>query len=237
MENEASAPAILSGFPSAKRRARDTFVALPGLTLATGRARAAKEILENWLGYAGKCGGIMPSHINTDGSAVTGDIDSGLWFIYAAQKYSAAEGLDFAITHYEELSSLLEKYSENLPGLGVTMDPDSKLLKYFNVAGTQNWMSGDADGEPLVERRGCLVEVNALWYNSLRFMEELAKEKGDNASAEKYAARALAARESFAKVFWNERASTSLIGSTPLAVNAAKTSVLTPYSPYRSRTL
>ena len=206
LDNEGSDPAILSGFPSAERRARDTFVALPGLTMAVGRAHAAKGILENWLGHVRGCGGIMPSYINANGSAVTGDIDSGLWFIYAVQKYSASEGIEFAKERYAELSALLEKYAEGSPELGAVMDPSSKLLKYINAANTRNWMSGDVDGEPLVEREGYLVEVNALWYNSLRFMEELAKEAGDEKSAEKFGERAMAVSESFANIFWNEQA-------------------------------
>ncbi|MDR3076489.1 MAG: amylo-alpha-1,6-glucosidase [Synergistaceae bacterium] len=205
-ENEGYAPAILSGFPSAEKRARDTFIALPGLTLATGRAVTAKGILENWLGYVAGCGGIMPSYINPNGEAVTGDIDSGLWFLYAVGKYSAAEGFDFARSHYGELASLLGKYEQGAPELGAVLDADTKLLKYFNLKETRNWMSGDADGEPLVDRRGYLVEVNALWYDALRFMEELAMESGDTGAAKKYAETASAARESFIKVFWNERA-------------------------------
>ena len=206
MDNEGSDPAILSGFPSAERRARDTFVALPGLTLTTGRAGTARGILENWLGHARKCNGIMPSYINVNGSAVTGDIDAGLWFIYAVQKYSASEGFGFAKEHYAELCALLEKYVEGPQELGVVMDSDKKTLKCVNVTGTNNWMSGEVGGEPLVERRGYLVEVNALWYDSLRFMEELATESGDSASAEKYAGMALTVRESFTNMFWNERA-------------------------------
>jgi predicted glycogen debranching enzyme len=205
-ENENSAATILSGFPSAEKRARDAFIALPGLTLATGRADAARGILENWLGRAGECGGIMPSHIAPSGDAVTGDIDSGLWFVYAMEKYSASEGMDFARGHYGELSALMGKYGEGLPELGAVIDSGTKLLKYFNLSGTRNWMSGDAGGEPIVKRRGYLVEVNALWYDAMRFMAELAKAAGDAPAAAKYSETADAARESFVKIFWNERA-------------------------------
>ena len=206
MENEGSAPAILSGFPSARKRARDTFIALPGLTLATGHVNTAKGILESWLSQAEKCRWIMPSHVDSGGHAVTGDIDSGLWFLYAVQKYSAAAGFDFAKERFGELSSVLENYAKNLPELGVVMDADNYLLNYFNETGARNWMSGDADGEPLVDRRGFLVEVNALWYNALRFMEELAVTAGDGVSAKKYTETAQAAAKSFERVFWNEKA-------------------------------
>ncbi|MDR1510297.1 MAG: amylo-alpha-1,6-glucosidase [Synergistaceae bacterium] len=203
-ENKGSAPAVFSGFPSVQRRARDTFIALPGLTLATGRHQVARGILESWLGYAGESG-IVPSCINPSGDVVIGDIDSGLWFLYAVEKYTKSEGNDFARAKFKELSNLLEKYTEGLPELGAVMDDGTKLLKYFNKH-TNHWMSGEVDGEPLVERRGYLVEINALWYDVLRFMEEIARASGGVSAAKKYEGIADSVYESFIKVFWNEEA-------------------------------
>ncbi|MDR3280571.1 MAG: amylo-alpha-1,6-glucosidase [Synergistaceae bacterium] len=203
-ENKGASPAIFSGFPSVLRRARDTFISLPGLTLATGRSGVAKGILESWLDYAGKCGGIMPSSINAGGSAELGDIDAGLWFFYAVMKYTTASGRDFARERYGELRNILEKYTAQDADLGAVMDAESKLLKYFNLEGTHNWMSGDADGEVIVERKGYLVEVNALWYNALRFMEEIAREAGDGDGASRYGGLAKEVFKSFEATFWNE---------------------------------
>ncbi|MDR2780140.1 MAG: amylo-alpha-1,6-glucosidase, partial [Synergistaceae bacterium] len=90
--------------------------------------------------------------------------------------------------------------------LGAVMDDETKLLKYFNLKQTNHWMSGEVGGEPLVERRGYLVEVNALWYDALRFMEEIARASGDAGAAKKYESIAGSVYESFAKVFWNEEA-------------------------------
>ncbi|MDR2780013.1 MAG: amylo-alpha-1,6-glucosidase, partial [Synergistaceae bacterium] len=108
-ENKGASPAIISGFPSVQFRARDTFIALPGLTLATGRHETARGILENWLEYAGESG-IVPSRINPGGEVVKGDIDSGLWFLYAVEKYTKSAGSDFARSKFKELSALLDKY-------------------------------------------------------------------------------------------------------------------------------
>jgi predicted glycogen debranching enzyme len=202
-ENRGASPAIFSGFPSVQRRARDTFIALPGLTLATGRHRAARGILESWLKYTEESG-IVPSSINPDGDAVTGDIDSGLWLMYAVEKYTRSEGNDFARSKFKELSAVLDKYTEGAQELGAVMDSETKLLKYFNLKHTNHWMSGEVDGEPLVERRGYLVEINALWYDALRFMEEIARASGDAEAAKKYGGIAESVYESFTEVFWNE---------------------------------
>jgi predicted glycogen debranching enzyme len=207
-ENVDSSPAIISGFPSAQLRARDTFIALPGLALATGRTETARGILSAWLERSRSCGGIMPSYI-LGGKPVTGDIDSGLWYLYALQKYTEHAGYGFARENFGELAGLLDKYEQGSPELGAVMDGSTKLIKYFNVNKTNNWMSGDADGEPLVERKGYLVEVNALWYDVLRFMEEAARALGDGQPAEraeKYSALAAEVKKSFVDIFWNKPA-------------------------------
>lgn len=204
-DNKGTAPAIFSGFPSVEQRARDTFIAIPGLTLTTKRFDVARDILGNWLDKARALGGLMPTSINAQGESVTGDIDAGLWFLYAADKYTSAAGSDFAVAHYADIKTVLDKYMEGAEALGAVMDDDSKLIKFFNRCNTKHWMSGDVSGEPLVERKGYLVEMNALWYNALIFMQKLAENAGDGASAEKYRALASDVKGIFAKMFWNEK--------------------------------
>jgi predicted glycogen debranching enzyme len=204
-DNKGVAPTVFSGFPSVEQRARDTFIALPGLTLATGRTETARGVLDNWLDLATGAGGLMPASIDQSGNPKFGDIDSGLWFLYAADKYATSVGQHYSASNYEKLKSILERYTEGLDALGAVMDSDSKLLKYFNIAETGHWMSGEADGEPLVERRGYLVEVNALWHNALCFMKKIAELVGDAETAARYENFASACRESFEKIFWNDR--------------------------------
>ncbi|MDR1021145.1 MAG: amylo-alpha-1,6-glucosidase [Synergistaceae bacterium] len=197
-------PAIFSGFPSAQQRARDTFVSLPGLTLATGRGQAARGILNRWLALASESGGIMPASIAYCGEAAFGAIDAGLWFIYAVSKFCAHEGDEYARLNYAKLAEITERYQDGSKKLGAAMDPETKLVKYLGSPGTCHWMSGEADGEPLVNRRGYLVEVNALWHNALSFMKKAADLSGDAQGAEKYEKLASGCRASFEKVFWNK---------------------------------
>jgi len=203
-DHKGAAPAVFSGFPSVELRARDTFVSLPGLTLATGRRDTARGVLDSWLERANARGGLMPAVIAPQGESRYGDIDAGLWFLYAAEKYAAAEGIGYATERFDSLRAILDKYFEGCEDLGAVMDDGTKLLKYFNHENTRHWMSGDAGGEPLVERRGYLVEINALWYNALLFMASVAKEVGDSPAAERYEKLADGARASFESIFWNE---------------------------------
>src|SRR5260370_37812721 len=52
-------------------------------------------------------------------------------------------------------------------------------------------------------RIGKPVEVQALWYNALRIMEDFAKTFGDSADAARYGQMAEAAAVSFRRLFWN----------------------------------
>ncbi|MDR3254803.1 MAG: amylo-alpha-1,6-glucosidase [Synergistaceae bacterium] len=206
-ETKGASPTIFSGFPSVEQRARDTFIALPGLTIVTGRTKTAAGILDNWLKLAG-AGGLMPSSIDHNGSPRFGDIDAGLWFLYAADKFftSSPEGRDFASSNYGAIKAVLEAYTKDLDVLGAVMDPGTKLVKHFNRKETRHWMSGDAGGEPLVDRRGYLVEINALWHNALLFLKDVSDEAGDSESSGRFDQLASECRESFMKVFWNESA-------------------------------
>jgi predicted glycogen debranching enzyme len=199
-----TSPAIFSGFPSVEQRARDTFISLPGLTLATGRSQTARGILDRWLDRASAAGGIMPAAVTHDGEACFGDIDAGLWFIYAADKFSRHVGDEYACRNREKMEELIARYLDGHEKLGAVMDPESKLIEYLGAPGSNHWMSGETDGEPLVTRKGYLVELNALWHNALSFMSKTANLSGDAAAAEKYERLASGCRASFERVFWNK---------------------------------
>ena len=197
-------PAIFSGFPSVEERARDTFISLPGLTLATGRQDVARGILAKWFGAAASGDFVMPGSIEYPNTPVFDEIDAGLWFLYAADKYGRAAGYGNHIENADALISLADKYLEGPEKLGVVMDAETKLLKYFNHDTTWHWMSGNAGGEPLADRKGYLVEINALWYNALCVMENITRLAGKTDDADRYAKLSAECRESFVKVFWNE---------------------------------
>ena len=82
-----STSSIYSGYPSVKTSARDTFISLPGLTLATGRESVAVRTLNLWIERARDNDWIMPEFISLDGKPIFEGMDDGLWFVYAADKY------------------------------------------------------------------------------------------------------------------------------------------------------
>jgi len=64
-------------------------------------------------------------------------------------------------------------------------------------------MDALTDGQPVTPRAGKAVEVQALWYNTLKTMELLANRFKEKSEAEKYLQMAEKAKENFAKKFWN----------------------------------
>ncbi len=64
------------------------------------------------------------------------------------------------------------------------------------------WMDARIDGVPATPRRGKCVEVNALWYNALKTVEDLSSRLGED--AEPYAELGSKVQSSFNEVFWND---------------------------------
>jgi predicted glycogen debranching enzyme len=166
---------ILAGYPWFKCRARDMFVSLPGLTLAVGE----KDEFEDAMNTAEKA---IRQFIA--GEPVTykiyqmEDPDVLLWAIWALQQYAKETShaecrkrygklmhdvMDFFITHKHENAFLHDN------GLLYTNGTDKAVT----------WMNSEVNGHPVIPRSGYVVEVNALWYNALRFVADLAREEGE----------------------------------------------------------
>ena len=194
---------LFSGYPSLCERARDTFIALPGLTLSLGRYRDAEEILNRWLELARLNDSVMPSEIDpSTGHALVKAADAGLWFFYALEKLTERTGsLEFAEKNWEILVEMISRYGTEIRVLDLHCEDD--LLVLEKPEPERHWMEGAVNGSPVVIRSGKLVEFNALWYNALRAMERFADGLGLPEESEKYGKQADRTREAFIQAFWN----------------------------------
>ncbi|MDK2845930.1 MAG: hypothetical protein PWR18_532 [Synergistales bacterium] len=199
-------PAILTGYPSARESARDTFVSLPGLSITSGKIETAVRILENWLERSKCNNGIMPSEIDpATGKCSTTAVDCGLWFIYAVDKVAeAAESIELVERWWQDLKALVERYMKPVPELDLCCDTDG-LLSVSSDNPQRHWMNGSVNGKPVVSRKGKLVEVNSLWYYALRKMEHFSELLGDADAQKTFGDLAESVRESFVKVFWSDK--------------------------------
>lgn len=191
---------LLAGYPWFKVRARDQFISLPGCTLAIGKPNDFVKIMDSAIPYlkdfmAGKKTKSYIKQIN--------DPDVLLWVVWSLQQY-----------YLEFKDKFIEKYSDFLFEIINYIMDDKHPNLYFNKENAllstngkdtpASWMNAVIDGRPAVPRSGYLVEFNALWFNALKFAEEIAKEKGNSALSNNININADIACKSFINTFMNE---------------------------------
>lgn len=192
---------ILAGYPWFTDWGRDTFIALPGLCLATGRHDDAARILLEWSGWVSE--GMLPNRFPDAGETPEyNSVDAALWFIDAVLKFMAyAETAWLAMpgAHRDRLlgacEAILDGYSRGTR-YGIRMDSDGLLCA--GAPGVQlTWMDAKIGDLVVTPRIGKPVEVQALWISALKFFSAV--------NARWYDAHERAS-ESFARRFWNETA-------------------------------
>ena len=191
---------ILAGYPWFKCRARDTFISLPGLTLAIDEQdyfelvmktaeRGLREFME------GKPLSVKIYEMEQP--------DVLLWAIWAIQQYAKNAGKEKCREMYGKLVEDIMEYI--LAGKHPNLRLDDNGLLYSNGRDKAvTWMNSTANGRPVVPRTGYIVEFNALWYNALRFCASLAADEGKAEVAEAMEKRAEVCKESFVNTFLNE---------------------------------
>ena len=191
---------LLAGYPWFKCRARDTFIAMPGLTLAIGE----RDYFELVMKTAEK--GLREFMSNKPLSVKIYEMeqpDVPLWAIWAIQQYVKEVGIDEGYKKYGKLASDIVDYI--LKGKHPNLRLDENGLLYSNGRDhAVTWMNSTANGKPVVPRSGYIVEFNALWYNALKFCAAMKTEQGKAKDAEALEKRAQLAKQSFVETFVNE---------------------------------
>ena len=191
---------LLAGYPWFKCRARDTFIALPGLTLSIGEIdyfekvmKTAEQGLREFM--AAKPLSVKIYEIEQP--------DVPLWAVWAIQQYAKEVGRDKCFELYGKLLQDIVKYILDGGHPNLRLD-DNGLLYSNGRTKAVTWMNSTANGRPVVPRSGYIVEFNALWYNALKFCASMAAEKGDASGAEDLEKRAELCKTSFVDTFVNE---------------------------------
>ncbi len=191
---------LLAGYPWFKARARDTFIALPGLTLAIDE----QDYFELVMKTAARG---LREFMNGDPLTVKiyemEQPDVPLWAIWAIQQYGKYAGRQKCYDMYGQLVKDIVSFIEQDKHPNLRLD-DNGLLYSNGRDHAVTWMNSTANGRPVVPRSGYIVEFNALWYNALKFCASMAAEQGDQAAADKLEAMALTTKQSFVDTFVNE---------------------------------
>ena len=191
---------LLAGYPWFKVRARDTFIALPGLTLDIGEIdyfefvmKTAEKALREFM----------------DGKPLSAKIyeieqpDVPLWAVWAIQQYAKDAGKDKCYAKYGKLITDIIKFIEKGGHPNLRLD-DNGLLYSNGRDKAVTWMNSTANGRPVVPRSGYIVEFNALWYNALKFCALMAADRKDEKAAAHLEELAAKVKESFVETFVNE---------------------------------
>jgi len=194
---------IIAGYHWFADWGRDTMIALPGLTLTTGRTEIAKSILLEFAHHVDR--GMLPNRFPDAGETPEyNTVDATLWYFEAVRSLLQHTGdYEFIREHlYDVLKDIVEWHSK---GTRYQIHVDDDGLLYSGEPGVQlTWMDAKVGDRVITPRSGKPVEIQALWYNALRVMEQLSGEFNDTPAQNKFAAMARKACDSFNKLFWND---------------------------------
>ena len=197
---------IIAGYPRFLDWGRDSLISFEGLLLKTKRYDLAKEVLKTMMRDI-KYGLVPNGYSGFDNRPLYNSVDASLLLFEQIQKYLEYTGDDeFVEKILDKLETIIENYIN-----GIDVDNNNIYLDtdHLIVSGTENtqntWMDAKVDGVAVTPRNGKAVEINSMWYNSLKIMENLCKKYGKKTKAKKYAELAQMAKNSFEDKFYNGR--------------------------------
>ena len=193
---------VIAGYHWFADWGRDTMIALPGVTLMTGRPDVARNILEAFAESADQ--GMLPNRFPDAGeSPEYNTVDATLWLFEAVRSYLQYTG-DYEFVRVRLYPKLKEIVDWHIQGTryGIHMDKDGLLA--CGEQGVQlTWMDAKVGDWVVTPRTGKPVEIQALWYNALRILCDLAHEFGDSGPETFLNELAKEVKDSFNVQFWN----------------------------------
>ncbi|MBK8465396.1 MAG: glycogen debranching enzyme family protein [Chloracidobacterium sp.] len=193
---------IIAGYHWFSDWGRDTMIALPGLTLATGRPEIAKSILAEFAKHISE--GMIPNRFPDEGETPEyNTVDATLWFFEAIRAY-AEKTEDYKFVRDQLYAKLIDIIDWHMRGTRYNIRVDTDGLLYAGGPSSQlTWMDAKIGDWVVTPRTGKPVEIQALWFNTLCFVADLAKRFGDK-NENRYREMAAAAKASFNGQFWND---------------------------------
>jgi predicted glycogen debranching enzyme len=190
---------IIAGFPWYNRLGRDSFIALPGLTLADGNPRPFRSVMKTMVSEMR--GPLFPQY-GFGPSAVFQSADTSLWFFWAIQQYTrfTADWSGAWKLWSKPMKQIIEGY---IGGTAFKIKANEKgLIEAGDSSTAVTWMDTAINGVPVTPRHGMAVEINALWYNALMFYSEIAGKNNEESEAVCYLDLAEKVKASFRETFW-----------------------------------
>jgi predicted glycogen debranching enzyme len=194
---------VMAGYPWFTDWGRDTMIALAGLTLPTGRTAIAKGILHEFAKLVDE--GMLPNRFPDGNEAPEfNTVDATLWLFEAVRTY--LDNTDDEKFVREELYSVLQDIIDwHVRGTRYSIRMLENGLLNAGERGLQlTWMDAKVGDWVVTPRSGKPVEIQALWFNALKVMEDLATRFGDNEAVKRFRTRSALVQWTFNRMFWNE---------------------------------
>lgn len=192
---------IVAGYPWFGRWGRDTFIALPGLTLTRNDLKSFLDVTNTMLSELKH--GLFPN-VGSGEKAAFNSVDTSLWFIWALQKLHAHKGNKTNIwkEYGPAIKKILNAFKKGT--LHNIKMHDNGLIWAGDQGKALTWMDAVVDNNPVTPRMGYAVDINALWYNSISFCMELATEADDKTFVKNWKKWPAIIKESFVNTFWDK---------------------------------
>ncbi|MCK5243226.1 glycogen debranching enzyme family protein [bacterium] len=194
---------VMAGYPWLPDSGREAMIAMPGLTMILNRKEETRTLLQTFAGYCYK--GMFPNYFNeTDAKPFYNSVDAALWFFVAVYQYRRFFGDDDFIRQelWKIMLEIIERYTKGTL-YNIKMDKDG-LINIPEEGGQLTWMDAQVGDWIVTPRSGKPVEVNALWYNALCFMRDLAETFGEQKKQKRFSELAEKTKAAFQTAFWNE---------------------------------
>lgn len=198
---------LIAGYPWFVDWGRDTMIAMRGLVIVPGRQNEAKGIIRTFLQYLD--GGMLPNRFPDQGEQPEyNTIDATLWLFVVLYEYWEKFGDgDFIAEVFSKLETIV---AAHLNGTRYHIHTLPEGLLYGGEEKSQlTWMDARIGDYVVTPRQGCPVEVNALWYNTLKiialFQKTLQKNGKITSPGADYESLAGTARAAFRRYFFNDR--------------------------------
>jgi predicted glycogen debranching enzyme len=194
---------VIAGYPWFSDWGRDTMIALPGLTLATGRYEIAATIIRTFAKFVSE--GMLPNLFPDEGHPPEyNTVDATLWYFVAIDEYLRATDDRALLTEIYPTLRDIVRWHQRGTRFSIRVDEKDGLLRAGEPGVQLTWMDAKVGGWVVTPRIGKPVEINALWFNVLMIMRDCARRLDDTDAAAEYEASARRTARSFAERFWFE---------------------------------
>jgi predicted glycogen debranching enzyme len=200
-DGDGQGASVIAGYPWFADWGRDTMIALPGLSLATGRPDIAARILRSWAGHVRD--GLLPNCFPEDGAAPAyNTADATLWYLHALDACIQVTGnMPLLRDLWPTVTSIIDWHLRGTRH-GIGVDPADGLLRAGEPGLQLTWMDAKVGDWVVTPRIGKPVEINALWHHALASAALLADRLGETMLAQRYGQLARQVQASFRARFW-----------------------------------